>query len=119
MPSPRTFRRIIDKKRIELTDAEWELYQNICKSYDRPNFSGSSLFAELFETDERGIIKFLKPPTHFTSMEVFLFMMSVMQHQHLRAMYEMVEAAIADCKQTVEKANVLMSAIEKSRETPT
>lgn len=116
MTHPRVVRRIIDKKRILLTDPEWELYQNICKSYDRPNFSGSSLFAELFETDENGVITFLKPPTRFTSMEVFLFMMSIMQHQHLRAMYEQVDAAVADCQKVTEKANTLIADLEKRRE---
>lgn len=111
-------RRIIDKKRIDLTDDEWQLYQEICKSYDRPNFKGSDLFAELFETDENGIIVFLKPPTNYTSMEVFLFMMSVMMHQHLRVMYGKVDEAIADCKVATDKVNVLIADLERRREPP-
>lgn len=111
-------RRIINNKKIDLTDDEWRLYQEICKSYDRPNFKGSSLFVDLFETDTNGIIIFLKPPSTYTSMEVFMFMMSVMQNQHLRVMYTNVDAAIADCKAMVEKANALIVALEKSRVTP-
>lgn len=109
--------RIISNKRIDLTDNEWQLYQDICHSYDKPNFKGSDLFAELFETDSKGIIIFLKPPTRFTSMEVFLFMMSIMQHQHLRIMYQHVDEAIADCRQATEKANALIIELEKRRET--
>lgn len=90
-------RRIINNKRIELTDDEWQLYQNICRSYDRPNFKGESLFVDLFETDADGLITFLKPPAkNYTTMEVFLFMMSVMQHQHLRVMYAKVDEAVKD-----------------------
>ena len=111
-------RRIIDKKRIDLTDDEFKLYQEICKSYDRPNFKGSELFAELFETDENGIITFLRPPTNFTSMEVFLFMMSVLCHQHLRVMYSRVDEAVADCRKATEKANALIADLEKRREPP-
>ena len=80
--------RIIDHKKIDITDDEWNLYQEICHSYDRPNFKGSSLFSEIFETNENGIIIFLRPPTKFTSMEVFMFMMSVTMHQHIREMYK-------------------------------
>jgi hypothetical protein len=58
--------RIINNKRIDLTEDEWRLYQEICRSYDKPNFKGSDLFAELFETDAKGIITYLKPPTRFT-----------------------------------------------------
>lgn len=108
--------RVINNKRIDLTNDEFNLYQEICRSYDKPNFKGSDLFAELFETDEKGIITFLKPPTRYTSMEVFLFMMSVMQHQHLRVMYNRVDEAIADCKQVTEEAKTLVSELKKCRE---
>lgn len=80
--------RIIDYKRIDLTDQEWNLYQEIARSYDRPNFKGADLFKGLFETDNNGIIVFLKPPTEYTSMEVFLFMINICVHQHLRQMYK-------------------------------
>ena len=110
--------RVINNKRIDLTDDEWHLYQEICKSYDRPNFKGSDLFAELFETDAKGIITYLKSPTRYTSMEIFLFMMSVMQHQHLRVMYSRVDEAIADCKQITEKARELVTELENRREGP-
>lgn len=108
--------RIINNKRIDLTEDEFRLYQEICRSYDKPNFKGSDLFAELFETDEKGIIVYLKPPTRYTSMEIFLFMMSVMQHQHLRVMYSRIDEAIADCKQITDRAKEVVLEIEKRRE---
>jgi len=92
--------KVIDYKKIDLTEDEWGMYQNICRSYDRPNSKGEDLFKDLFETDEDGIIIFLKPPSKvFTSMEVFLFIMSIMQHQHLRRM----EKRIDDSIQKMEK----------------
>jgi len=108
--------RIINNKRIDLTEDEWRLYQEICRSYDKPNFKGSDLFSELFETNEKGIITFLKPPTRYTSMEVFLFMMSVMQHQHLRVMYNRIDEAVADCRKVTDEAKKIISELEKSRE---
>lgn len=81
--------RIIDNKKIDLTNDEWAMYQNIVKSYTTLTNKGEDLFMDLFETDEAGIITFLKPPSkRQTSFEVYLFLMSVMQHQHLRLIYK-------------------------------
>lgn len=78
--------KIIDNKKIEMTEDEWTMYRDICRSYDRPNFKGEELFRELFETDNNGFIVFLRPPsTRHTSMEVFMFMMILFQHQHIRS----------------------------------
>lgn len=87
--------RVIDNKRIDLTDAEWQLYQSICKSYDddRLHRKGSDLFVGLFETNKDGIIIFLRPPTQkFSSMEVYMFLIGVMVHQHLGTACDQVDA---------------------------
>lgn len=84
--------RIIDKKKVEMTNSEWELYEKICQSYDDINFKGSELFMDLFEVDDNGIIIFLRPPSvRKTSFEVFLFLMSLMANQNLRAMHKKVD----------------------------
>lgn len=83
--------KIIDHKKVEMTPDEWQLYQNICKSYDSETFKGSLLFEDLFETDNDGIIVFLKPPTNkHSTLQVFLFLSSLMQQQHLRLMHQQV-----------------------------
>lgn len=96
--------RIIDNKKIDLTDDEWNMYQKIVKSYTTMTNKGEDLFMDLFETDDNGIIMFLKPPSkRQTSFEVFLFMMSIFQHQHLRLMH----AQVADiCGQMKEKMRI-------------
>ena len=92
---------VIDNKKVDLTHDEWSMYQKIVKSYTTLTNKGEDLFIDLFETDENGIIIFLKPPSkRQTSFEVFLFLMAIMQHQHLRVM----EAKIDDlCDQIKEK----------------
>lgn len=80
--------RVINNKRIDLTDDEFNAYQDICKAYSRENFDGKELFRDLFETNEEGIIIFLKPPTKMFSMEVVIFLQNVMLHQHLRRIYD-------------------------------
>lgn len=107
--------RIINNKRIDLTEDEWRLYQEICKSYDRPNFKGSDLFAELFETDAKGIITYLRPPTRFTSMEVFLFMMSIFMHQHVREMYHQVDDICLQMKEKIKNVDETLQNLQSKK----
>lgn len=96
--------KIIDNKKIDITDDEYSMYSNICRSYDRPSFKGEELFRDLFETDDNGIIIFLKPPSNrHTSMEVFMFMSIVMQHQHIRIMHKKVDDLCNELREKVSK----------------
>lgn len=94
--------RIIDNKKVEMTNDEWLMYQNIVKSYTTLTNKGEDLFIDLFESDEQGIIVFLRPPSkRQTSFEVFLFLMALMQHQHLRLMHKQIDDACAQLKEKV------------------
>lgn len=109
--------RLIDHKRIDLTESEWRLYQEICRSYDTPKFKGEDLFKDLFETDKNGVIIFLKPPTKtYTSMEVYMFLVNVMVHQHLGGACAHVELVIKEAKETISEAKQLISELKKSRD---
>lgn len=91
--------RIVDNKKLDLTDDEWNMYQKICRSYDRQNFKGDIIFRGLFESNDRGIIVFLNPPTvNHTSMEALCFIQNIYHHQHLRELYKRVDEAISDLK---------------------
>jgi hypothetical protein len=107
--------RIIDNKRIDLTNDEWEMYNKICQAYDveRRGISGKELFTDLFETDNYGIIIFLKPPKHLTSMEVYMFLVSVMVHQHLGIACDHVDNL---AQQMTEKMAKLDSLIERAEQ---
>lgn len=84
--------KIIANRKIELTEDEHALYVSICRSYDRPNFKGEDLFLDIFETNDDGLITFLRPPsTKFTSWEVFMFCMTVQQQQQLRMMHRQID----------------------------
>ena len=92
--------KIIDNKKVELTEDEWTMYKDICRSYDRQNFKGEDLFKGLFQTDDKGIIVFIMPPSGIqTSMEVFLFISAIFQHQHVRLM----EGKVSSLCDRVEK----------------
>lgn len=97
---------IIDNKKVDMTDDEFNIYKKIVQSYTKPPYQkGEDFFIDLFETDDEGIIIFLKPPSQRqVSLEIFLFVMSVMQHQHLRNMTQRVDEL---CKKLEDKINKL------------
>lgn len=90
--------RLINNKRIDLTDQEFKVYEELCLSYNRDNFQGKDLFNDLFETDNQGMIVFLKPPTQTFSMEIIIFLQNIMVHQHLRKIYAEHDEAITEMK---------------------
>lgn len=95
--------RIIDNKKVDMTNDEWAMYEKIVKSYTTMTNRGEDLFIDLFETDDNGIIMFLKPPSkRQTSFEVFLFLMSLMQHQHLRLMQKQVDDLCAQVREKLK-----------------
>lgn len=106
--------RIIDSKRIEMTQDEWDMYQKIVKSYTTATNKGEDLFIDLFETDAHGMIIFLKPPSKYrTSFEVFLFLMSLMSHQHLRAMHTEVADIAAQMKAKMRELDEKLLALKE------
>lgn len=95
--------QIIDNKKVDMTYDEWSMYQKIVKSYTTLTNRGEDLFIDLFESDDQGIIIFLKPPSkRQTSFEVFLFLMALFQHQHLRQMHTQIDDLCAQIKEKVK-----------------
>lgn len=88
--------RIIDNKKIDLTDIEYSSYQSICQSYNKKTFKGESLFIGLFETDNNGMIIKLVPPTRETSMEVCIFLMFLFNAQQSRTCMHALEKKTND-----------------------
>ncbi len=106
--------RIVDKKKVDMTDDEWNMYQQICKSYTIPPNRGEDLFIDLFETDENGIIIFLKPPSkRGTTFEVFLFLMSLFQHQHLRQMHNQVDDVCDQMRKKIAEIDAKLDLLSK------
>lgn len=101
-----TLMKIIDNKKISLTEDEYNMYKQICASYTIvPSQKGEDFFVDLFETDNDGLIVFLRPPSkRQVSLEIFLFMMSIMANQHLRAVHTQVNDL---CKKMNEKISEL------------
>jgi len=101
--------RIIDSKKINLTDDEFALYKAICADYSRKNFAGADLFKDLFETDKNGIIVFLRPPRKKFTLEVVLFLLNVMVHQHLGTACDEIDKQIRESKDVMSEMNKIIS----------
>lgn len=87
--------RIVDNKRLDMTNDEFDLYQKICNSYPK----GKELFRGLFESDGEGVIIYLVPPQKQFSMEVVIFLQNLMVQQNLRRIYHEWQAAVDELKE--------------------
>ena len=106
--------KIIDNKKVEMTNDEYSMFEKICQSYDNPpSMRGKDLFQGLFETDEEGLIIYLIPPhSKMSSMEVYLFLMSLMQNQHLRKGYKLIDAKLAEMNKKIDDKLAEMKAAD-------
>jgi hypothetical protein len=96
-------KRIVDHKPILMTDSEFKMYKDLCRSYDRPNFKGEDLFIDHFVTNDDGVIITVKPPTQrYSSLEVYCFLISLMTNQHLRLMRQEQETLVSETKKNLE-----------------
>lgn len=106
--------KVIDNKKIDLTNDEWKMYQEIVKSYTTLTNKGEDLFMDLFETDDSGIIVYLKPPSkRQTSFEVFLFLISIMVHQHLRGMYKETGSIVNEFKGKMKELDAKIKLLDE------
>jgi len=92
--------QIIDNKRVEMTNDEWVMYNNVCNAHQP---YGKDLFKGLFETNEDGVIIYLLPPQKKFSMEVIIFLQNLMIHQHLRRIYKEHDEALKEIRQALKE----------------
>ena len=98
----RTAIHIVHNKKLSMTAEEATAFENLCQSYDRPNFKGADLFQGLFETDKQGNITLIKAPTQQVSMEIFLFVLALYEQQGRRLMETRVEETLSDLTKKFE-----------------
>lgn len=113
--------KIIDNRKVDITEDEWKAYENICQTYDDPPaMKGKDLFAGLFESNDEGIIIFLRPPhNRMCTFEVYLFLMSLMEHQHLRVMHKMVSEATKKLEARLKEVDEILTELNKKKKTKT
>lgn len=93
--------KIIDNKKVEMTNDEWKMYEAICESHEP---LGKSLFKNMFEVDDEGLIQYLIPPQSKFAIDVVLFLQNLMLHQHLRRVYKEHDNALIELREAVEQS---------------
>jgi hypothetical protein len=99
--------RIVNHKKLEMTNDEYAIFLDICKSYDKPpSVKGEFLFEDLYEVDDNGIITILRPPSRqFVTIEIFLFVIALMNQQHLRIMYSQLSESMQNINSKLKELN--------------
>lgn len=103
--------RIIDNKRIDMTDSEYESYQSICETYTQ----GKDLFRDLFEVDSEGVIVFIKTPKKMFSLEALLFVQNLMVHQHLRRIYSEFSSSVNEMNRMKEEISLILNELKENK----
>lgn len=96
-----------------MTADEHRMYEAICSSHEP---YGKDLFKNLFEVDDDGIIIYLFPPQNKFAIDVIVFLLMLMMHQHLRRIYKEHDEALQDLKEVVEtakKSNKKVESLQK------
>lgn len=101
--------RIIDNKKIEMTNDEWKMYESICSSHEP---LGKSLFVNMFEVNDEGLIQYLIPPQKKFAIDVVLFLQNLMLHQHLRKVYKEHDEALVELKLVIDQSKKYSKDVE-------
>ncbi|KKL92814.1 hypothetical protein LCGC14_1880920 [marine sediment metagenome] len=73
----------IGLRKVEISNQEYKYYQQLIEQYTDDKHKGSSYFADLFETDDNGIIIIIKPIKSIP-WEILFFVQNLMINQNLR-----------------------------------
>lgn len=77
--------KVIDHKKIDITDEEYEYYKEIVKHFTTENNNGTEYFHDLFDVDDAGFITMIRPSlTSPVPWAVLFFLQQVMIAQRLR-----------------------------------
>ena len=95
--------RIVDNKRLDMTQEEFDMYNKIVASYTTISVSGEIYFTNLFESDNSGVITILKPPTQrTTTLEIFLFLITLFNQQHMRRMQSQIDDCVIQIREKLD-----------------
>ena len=83
--------KIIDYKKVDITEDEYDYYQQIVKEYSKEEFR------DMFDTDEDGCINLVKPPLKKSiPWVVIFFLQNLMLNQRIRRMEKQITELIND-----------------------
>lgn len=92
-------KKIIDYKEVDMTDEEYEYYQQVVITFSDGMYSGKEQFRDTFEVDEDGCIILIKPPLKKqVAWAVLFFLQNLMLNQRIRRVERWATEFINDRK---------------------
>ncbi len=78
---------IIDFKQVDMTNEEFEYYNQLVTSFTNGTYSGKDMFHDMFNVDSEGCITVIRPPLgKEVAWAAILFLQNLMINQRLRRM---------------------------------
>lgn len=98
-------KKVIDHKKIDMIDEEWEYYKKLINSFSSSSEnSGSEYFRDTFDTDENGYIYIIRPPLGKPlPWAVILFLQNLMINQQERKRDEIFKNKIKEVDNLIMK----------------
>lgn len=87
--------RVIDYKKVEMMDEEYEYYQKIVNEFTQGNYDGKEQFKGMFDTDDDGCITIIHLPLKKeVAWVVIVFLQNLMLNQRIRRMEDQIRRSL-------------------------
>ena len=91
--------QIIDFKSVDMEPEEYEYYLSLVEEFTIGGYSGKEQFRGMFEVDDDGCIKIIKPPLKKeVGWAIILFLQNLMINQRLRRMEKKIAEMLNERK---------------------
>ena len=78
---------VIDYKKVDMTEEEYNYYNDLIREFTYGNTSGKEQFRDMFDVDDDGCISLIRPPLKKeVGWAILVFLQNLMINQRLRRM---------------------------------
>lgn len=98
--------KVIDYKKIDMTESEFEYYKHLVKTFSDDKIDGAVYFKDLFDVDSAGLITLIKTDKS-VPWAILFFIQQLMISQRLRF--------VDDINKTFKKINNRLKKLESDR----
>jgi hypothetical protein len=96
-------KRVVDYKKIDMTGDEWAYYQKLVETFTSGKSSGSEHFRDLFDVDDEGYIRMIRPPLgREVPWAVIIFLQNLMINQHERRRDRLFESKMRELEEMMK-----------------
>jgi hypothetical protein len=89
--------RVIDHKGVDMTNEEFDYYNELVSEFTHGNYQGKNQFHNIFDVDGDGCISLIRPPLKKeVGWAVIVFLQNLMINQRIRRMERKLEEVLND-----------------------